>query len=42
MDVVNAIAAVETDYSDRPMDDQRIASMTVETFGAEYPEPDKV
>ena len=41
MDVVNAIAACETDYSDRPMDDQRIASMTVETFGTDYPEPEK-
>ena len=42
MDVVDQIAAVETDYSDRPMDDQRIASMTVETFGVEYPAPVKV
>jgi peptidyl-prolyl cis-trans isomerase B (cyclophilin B) len=42
MDVVDAIAAVETDYSDRPMDDQRIASMTVETFGVDYPEPEKM
>ncbi len=42
MDVVDAIATVETDYSDRPMDDQRIKSMTVETFGVDYPEPEKV
>ncbi len=42
MDVVNSIAAVETDYSDRPMDDQRIKTMTVETFGVDYPEPEKV
>ena len=42
MDVVDAIASVETDYSDRPMDDQRIASMTVDTFGAVYPEPEKI
>lgn len=42
MDVVDAIAGCETDYSDRPMEDQRIASMTVETFGAEYPEPEKM
>ena len=41
MDVVDAIATCETDYSDRPMDDQRIASMTVETFGISYPEPEK-
>ncbi len=42
MDVVDAIAGVETDYSDRPMDDQKIASMTVETFGTDYPAPEKV
>lgn len=42
MDVVNAVATCETDYNDRPMDDQRIASMTVETFGVDYPEPEKV
>ena len=42
MDVVDAFAGCETDYSDRPMEDQRIASMTVETFGTEYPEPEKM
>lgn len=41
MDIVNKIAEVETDYSDRPLDPQKIRSMTVETFGAEYPEPEK-
>ena len=41
MDVVNAIAEVQTDYSDRPMVAQTIKSMTVETFGEEYPEPEK-
>ena len=41
MDVVNRIAETETDYRDRPLDDQRIRSMTVETFGTEYPEPEK-
>ena len=40
MDVVNQIAEVDTDYNDRPLDTQRIASMTVETFGEEYPEPE--
>ncbi len=42
MDVVDAIASVETDYSDRPMDDQRIAHMKADTFGVEYPEPERV
>ena len=41
MDVVNKIACVQTDYNDRPMETQRIQSMTVETFGVEYPEPQK-
>ena len=33
MDVVNKIAAVRTDYNDRPMKPQRMAKVTVETFG---------
>lgn len=41
MDVVNKIAETRTDWSDRPMKEQKIASMTVETFDAEYPEPEK-
>ena len=41
MDVVNKIAEVDTDYSDRPLDEQKIKSMTVETFGVNYPEPEK-
>ena len=42
MDVVNKIAEVATDYSDRPMEDQRMKKVTVETFGEEYPEPETV
>lgn len=42
MDVVNKIADVRTDYSDRPMKEQKIKAMTVETFGETYPEPEKV
>jgi len=42
MDVVNAIAESPTDYMDRPMTTQRIQSMSVECFGVEYPEPDKM
>ena len=41
MDVVNKIAETETDFRDRPLDDQQIKSMTVETFGVDYPEPEK-
>ena len=42
MDVVNSIAETRTDYSDRPLEDQRIKTMTVETFGMDYPEPEKM
>ncbi|MGN0305223.1 MAG: peptidylprolyl isomerase [Lachnospiraceae bacterium] len=42
MDVVNRIAESETDYSDRPLSPQRIRSITVDTFGETYPEPDKL
>lgn len=42
LDVVDKIACVRTDYNDRPMEDQKIASMTVETFGETYPEPEKI
>ena len=41
MDVVNKIAEERTDYSDRPLKTQKIKSMTVDTFGVEYPEPEK-
>ena len=42
MDVVNKIAETATDYYDRPMEDQRLKSVTVETFGVDYPEPEKM
>lgn len=41
MDVVNRIAETPTDYSDRPLEEQRMKSVTVETFGVTYPEPEK-
>lgn len=41
METVNHIAETPTDYSDRPLEDQVIKSMTVECFGVEYPEPEK-
>ena len=40
MDVVNAIAEVQTDYNDRPLKSQRIQTMTVDTLGQKYPEPE--
>ena len=42
MDVVNKIAETATDYSDRPLETQRMKKVTVETFGEEYPEPEKL
>ncbi len=39
MDVVNEIAATRTDYSDRPMEVQKIQTVTVDTQGVEYDEP---
>ena len=41
MDIVNKIAETRTDYSDSPLEEQRIQSMTVETFGVDYPAPEK-
>lgn len=42
MDVVNRIAETSTDSSsDRPYENQVMESVTVETFGVEYPEPEK-
>ena len=41
LDTVNTIAQTPTDYNDRPVSDQKIKSMTVDTFGVEYPEPEK-
>ena len=39
---VNKIAEVRTDWGDKPLKPQRIAKMTAETFGVEYPEPEKM
>ena len=39
MEVVNAIAETDTDYSDKPLTPQVMKSVTVDTFGVEYPEP---
>ncbi len=42
MDVVDEIASQYVDWQDRPQADQVIKKMTVETFGEEYPEPEKM
>ena len=40
MDVVNKIAEMPTDYTDRPLEDQVMETVTVDTFGVDYPEPE--
>lgn len=41
-DVLDRIACTETDAADKPLKDQRIKSVTAETFGESYPEPEKL
>ncbi len=42
MDVVNKIAETATNYEDRPLKEQVMQSVTVECFGVDYPEPEKL
>lgn len=42
MDAVNKIAECKTDWNDRPREDQVMKTVTVETFGVDYPEPEKL
>ena len=42
LDVVDAIASTKTGSQDRPIVEQKIASITVDTMGEEYPEPNKL
>ena len=42
MEVADAIVSAKRDYNDKPLQDQRMKTVTVETFGEVYPEPVKV
>jgi len=42
LEVVDAIAGVKTNFQDRPVEEQKIASITVDTHGETYPEPKKL
>ena len=42
MDIVNKIAETDTDWNDAPLDPQVIRTITVDTFGVDYPEPEKM
>ncbi len=41
MDIVNKIAETKTSFNDRPVEPQVIDTITVDTFGTDYPEPEK-
>ena len=42
IEVVDKIAKVLTDFSDKPLKNQTIISAEAETFGVDYPEPEKI
>ena len=42
LDVVDRIAGTPTDYSDHPYEKQVMKSVTVDTFGVDYPEPETI
>lgn len=42
MDVVNRIAETKTNRQDKPLEDQVMVKVTVDTFGVDYPEPEKM
>lgn len=41
MDVVDRIAEMKCDYNDRPLNPPCMMTVTAETFGVDYPEPQK-
>lgn len=41
MEVVDEIAECDTDFADKPLDDQIIRSISIDTFGESYPDPEK-
>lgn len=42
MDEADRIAAVNRDYNDKPREEQRMKSVSVETFDVEYEEPETI
>ena len=42
LEVIDAIAAVKVDMNDRPLTEQKIASIRVDTQNVDYPEPKKL
>lgn len=41
LDVIDAIANADRDWNDKPLSEQKMKRVTVETFGVDYPEPEK-
>ena len=41
METVDAIASTKTDWYDRPYEEQKMKTVTIETFGVDYAEPVK-
>lgn len=42
METADAIVSAKTDWNDRPKQEQKMKRVTVDTFGVDYPEPEKV
>ena len=42
LEIVDAIASIATNEQDRPLEEQKIVSITVDTHGTTYPEPKKL
>ena len=42
MDVADQIVSAKRDWNDKPREPQRMKKVTVDTFGVDYPEPEKV
>ena len=42
MDEADRIVGAKTDYSDKPLEPQRMKKVTVDTFGVDYPDVEKV
>ena len=42
IEAADTIVSAKRDYNDKPLADQRMKTVTVETFGVEYPEPERM
>ena len=42
MEVADKIVAADRDYNDRPFEEQKMVKVTVDTFGENYGEPEKI